>query len=168
MPFHLNDIKTFREKNRQKAKSIPLSSVELIERIHKKKPEEIILGNLEPLILVRKLGGKYALVTGWRDYWRAKQNGDENIKAVIIYTKDRSSFISTFKRRIAIEDIKVADEFLQHPPKENKLRNIERYYRRHGSFDKPIVLGKGNVLRDGYARYLVAQKLGIKEIPYIR
>ena len=168
MAFHLNDIKTFRERNRDRAITVPLSAVNLVEKIHKNIPPEKIGGTSEPLILVRKFHGQYTLVTGWRDYWRAKQNGADTIKAVVVYSRSRSDFISAFKRRIALADIKIADEFAKHPPKENKLRNIERYYRRHGVWDKPIILGKGNVLRDGYARYLVAKKLGLNEVPYIR
>lgn len=166
--YHLQDIKILRDKNASKAFEVPIESVKIVERIHRKKPEEKLSGESAPLILVRKSHDGFALVTGWRDYWRAVQNGDETIRAIHVFSRNRSEFISAYKRRIAIADIIVPDEFIKHPPKENKTRNIERYYRRNGVWDKPIILGKGNVLRDGYARYLVAKKLGLEEVPYVR
>ena len=168
MAYHFTDIKVFRDKNADKAETIPLSTVLLVEKIHKKIPQEALKGNSDPLILVRKTKGGYALVTGWRDYWRAKQSGAETIKAIRVYQRDRSEFISAFKRRIPIEEINIPSCFLEHPPSENKVRNVIRYYRRNGVFDKPIILDKGNVLRNGYARYLAAVQMGLEEVPYVR
>lgn len=168
MSYALNNITTFRNRNAAKAFDLRVCEVYLTEKIHKKNPPKFSKGKNPPLILVRKTSNGYALVTGWRDYWRAVQSGAETVKAIRVFSRNRSEFISAYKRRIAIADIIVPDEFIKHPPKENKLRNIERYYRRNGVWDKPIILGKGNVLRDGYARYLVAKKLGLEEVPYVR
>lgn len=168
MGYHFADIKVFRDKNAAKAVDIPLSAVKLVEKIHKKKPEGILAGHSEPLILVRKCRAGFALVTGWRDYWRAKQKGAETIKAIRVYQKDRHEFIGAFKRRINIDEINIPSCFVEHPPSDNKVKNVIRYYKRNGVWDKPIILGKGNILKDGYARYLAAVQMGLEEVPYIR
>lgn len=166
--YHFDDIASFRERNKSKSFLIPIDQVKLVERIHKKKPDQTFGGGSEPLILVRKTQDGWALVTGWRDYWRAVQSNAQRISAVRVYSRSRHDFIDAFKRRINVKEVIIPDCFRDNPPKANKVKNVIRYYKRNGVFDKPIILGKGNILKDGYARYCAAVTLGVTEIPYIR
>lgn len=75
-------------------------------------------------------------------------------------TKDNFDFIP-------IESIIINEEFLQTPPKREKIDGVKEYFYKHGELDKVIVVSpKGNkyILVDKYLRFVVAKELGLTEI----
>ena len=62
-------------------------------------------------------------------------------------------------------DIKIPKSFKATQPNSSKLIACANYYRKFGQLDKPITVDTNMVLVDGYVRYLVAQKMGLTEVP---
>jgi hypothetical protein len=65
--------------------------------------------------------------------------------------------------KVAMDKIIIPESFKKTNPRREKLNMIKEYLSEHGEFDKPVVLD-GCLLKDGYARYVAAKELGIKEI----
>lgn len=57
-----------------------------------------------------------------------------------------------------LNQIKISEEFKEHPPKASKMRQREAFYKFTNIFYTTIVIDKNNVLVDGYTSYLIAQK----------
>lgn len=62
-----------------------------------------------------------------------------------------------------LNDIIIPKEFIETPPKKWKLKRAEQEYLSQFEF-KGIVVDENNILVDGYTRYLVAKKYGIKNV----
>lgn len=69
-------------------------------------------------------------------------------------------------KTIKLFEITVPDKFIRSVPNEKKVLKVQRHLERYHKLDKPVVLN-GNVLIDGYIRYLVAIRNGMDEIPFV-
>lgn len=69
-------------------------------------------------------------------------------------------------KTIKLSEIIVSKAFKRTMPKEEKLNVVREYVKKNGCLDKPVVL-RGQMLVDGYVRYLVAQENGFEDVPYI-
>lgn len=67
---------------------------------------------------------------------------------------------------IALSEIIIPESFRKSKPSRQKLSKVRAYVTEHGELDKPIVLD-GQIITDGYIRYLVAAEGGFEKIPYI-
>jgi hypothetical protein len=73
-------------------------------------------------------------------------------------------------QQIALDSIKVPEEFLKTQPNKAKTQALQAQVAARGQLDEPVVIrptsdGTGYVLYDGYRRYIVAQTLGWKTVP---
>ena len=166
MPYQFQNIKDFRDANRDKAVTIEVNNIYLISKIHKKSPAEDLGEKDNLMVIVHPFKDGYALITGWRDYQIALRDGETKIKALVVNIQ-RGNFMRNFKKKAKVGSIIVPKSFKEHPPKKEKIDAAVKFYRRWGIFDKPVTL-KGNCLTDGYARLIAAQQLGVKRIPVRR
>lgn len=68
---------------------------------------------------------------------------------------------------IPLTQISIPQEFAEKPPHPEKVEYCMQIYKQNNAFDKPVILKKiseGWLLTDGYARYVAAENLGLKEI----
>lgn len=75
------------------------------------------------------------------------------------------------KRILGIEKvnkIKIPKEFIEHPPKLNKLHKRENYYVSTGKFFVPIVVNRNNELVDGYTSFFIAKLWSKKYVKVTR
>lgn len=70
-------------------------------------------------------------------------------------------------RTIKVSEIVIPEEFTNSSPNEEKVIAIRQYINQYHKLNKPIVLN-GNILVDGYIRYLVAVENQMDEIPFIK
>lgn len=70
-------------------------------------------------------------------------------------------------KTIKVSEIIVPDKFTQSIPNDEKVWKVQQYIEQYQKLDKPVVLN-GNVLVDGYIRYLVAVRNNMDEIPFIK
>lgn len=68
---------------------------------------------------------------------------------------------------IEVWKIVVPDSFTKTRPSEKKLAAVRAHVEQYAALDKPVVL-QGDLLIDGYVRYLVAKEYEMKRIPYIQ
>lgn len=68
-------------------------------------------------------------------------------------------------KTIELSSITIPASFRRCRPKECKLTTVRNFVRTHGKLDKPIVVNAGNVLADGYVRYLIAKEFGFDKVP---
>ena len=68
---------------------------------------------------------------------------------------------------IKVSDVIIPEHFGTTTPRKEKIDSVRKYYVRHGTLDKPIVINDKNILTDNYIRYLVAKENGLTEVPYI-
>ena len=137
--------------------------------------------------------GKYSLVTGAARYFAAKILDIEKIPAVITdmthdeflenrIMKHRNDNDSIDKENKAADNkkagaaaknegetllslITIPEAFARTRPRLEKIKESMDYYKKHGKFDKPVVIkGDSNLLIDGYKRYVAAKELGLKSI----
>jgi hypothetical protein len=67
---------------------------------------------------------------------------------------------------VALDQIKVPEEFLQFQPNPYKTQIVIDYVKQAGCLDEPITINRETkVLTDGYRRYIVAEKLEMKIVP---
>jgi len=67
---------------------------------------------------------------------------------------------------VALDQIKVPEEFLKYQPNPYKTQLVIDHVKQSGMLDEPIAINRETkVLTDGYRRYIVAEKLGIKTVP---
>ena len=66
-----------------------------------------------------------------------------------------------------LKSIIVPKNFLTTMPRQAKLDAITKYYKKHGTLDKPITVNKNGVLLDGYARYIVANTVKMEDVPVV-
>ena len=64
-----------------------------------------------------------------------------------------------------LANITVPAAFARTRPKPEKIAETINYYKKHGKFDKPVVIkGDSNLLVDGYKRYVAAKELGLNSV----
>lgn len=69
---------------------------------------------------------------------------------------------------VALDQIKVPEEFLKYQPNPHKTQLVIDYVKQYGILDEPVAINRETkVLTDGYRRYIVAEKLGIKTVPVV-
>jgi len=66
---------------------------------------------------------------------------------------------------ININEIIVPKSFSK--PSEKKMDAVRRHMEKHGVLDQPVVL-QGDLLVDGYVRYLVAKEYKMERIPFVQ
>lgn len=134
--------------------------------------------------------GKYILVIGASRYFAAKIMDIGKIPAVI-KNMNHEEFIKYYTEKakelkkkqaqeeatkgkktasVTIEEIEmykitVPDNFANTPPRREKVSEAVEYYKKHGKFDKPIVVkGSSYTITDGYKRYVAAKELDLTKI----
>ena len=159
MAYCFNNIKNFRSRMAAQAIPIPVRNIMLTDSVHKKSIDTEKLGTKENLVVIVRRNSRdtydtYSLITGRRDYEISKRDGVATINAIVVNIS-RPAFMSNF---------------INHPPKKEKVDRAICFYKYYGIFDSPITIkldAKGNkILKDGYARYIAAKKLGVTQIPY--
>lgn len=171
MAYCFNNIKNFRSRMAAQAISIPIRNIMLTDSVHKKSIDTEKLGTKEKLVVIVRRNSRdtYSLITGRRDYEIAKRDGVATINAIVVNIS-RPAFMSNFKKLIDVDKVYIPRDFMNHPPKKEKIDRVICFYNYYGIFDSPITIkldAKGNkILKDGYARYIAAKKLGVTQIPY--
>lgn len=129
-----------------------------------------------PIIVKQEDNLQYSLVSGYKKYCIAKALNHEQIPAIIITEsrlelKRKTDFINSDFNHVYnsynIDDIYIPLEFMASHPSKDKIKNCVKYYKKHKKFDKPIVITKAGLCIDGYIRYLIALRLGVKRVPVI-
>ena len=158
---------------------IPVKDVLLKEFIHKNgyaniakikdKLQAVGCTELTNVIIVKQeINNQYSLVTGYKAYKLALALEIPTIKAVIIDI-NREHFINTYiKQRdqiIGLDRVRVPIVFLKHTPRKEKVKAKLNFYSIHKVFDKPIIIDRFCILKDGYITYLIAKKLNLKTVP---
>ncbi len=164
---------------------IPLSKIMLTDNRHLNskvdfsenalKLQQKGINALDSVIMVRPLKDDiYALVMGFRSYKMAQVLGQSEINCIVTdmdsrkFKKllgiiDMSKPIGTDEMKL-IEEIVIPEEFKMFQPKQDKINEQREYFNMFRRFTKPIEI-KGNMLINGYIRYLVALELGLRKIP---
>jgi len=164
----INPVKDYINKHFHERTRIDISNIVLTESIHNNGIYNAnIRVNLDnTALIVRPIGkGKFSLVFGWGTYMYAKHHKTETINCLFT-DLTREEFL--YKNCVIwqpIEKITVPKRFKSFAPSEEKIQNAYDYYEKYGCFDTPIIIDKCNVLKDGYARYIAADRLGISHIP---
>lgn len=142
-------------------------------------------------VAIRPIGeGQYSLVTGAARYFAAKILDIEKIPAVITdmshdefienrftqfgntgknikktSSNKKSKTTSRVEGVTSLESITIPEAFTRTTPSPAKIKETIDYYKKHGEFDKPVVIrGDTNLLIDGYKRYVAAKELGLESI----
>lgn len=68
------------------------------------------------------------------------------------------------RRIVSIEDIRVSSAFIDTPPKRHKIDNFKQEYLQNGAVEKCIQVDSNMRMVNGYAKYLAARELNIKEV----
>lgn len=76
--------------------------------------------------------------------------------------------IKVKRQRLPLEEIKISRRFSGTRAAPKKVHDAYSYYTAQGKFDRDIVIDRDGVLTDGYAAYLVAKMLDVKELPVLR
>lgn len=133
-----------------------------------------------PLIIRPLDNGRYALVMGIIRYAIARLLNIGEVPAIIkniyhyelvqamgIHDKnyDRIKTPNGTQTLISIENITIPKEFLKHYVRKEKLNQEIKYFKEYGYLSEPVKVNNDNVLVDGYSRYIVAGKLGLKKVP---
>ncbi|MGM0878870.1 MAG: hypothetical protein ACQEWV_30435 [Bacillota bacterium] len=67
---------------------------------------------------------------------------------------------------ILLDQIVVTDGFLNSNPSVEKIQQVMNHVKRTGYLDEPITIKRETkILKDGYTRYIAAQKMGIELVP---
>lgn len=159
----------FRETNKDRAVTLPLSIINLTETCHKKalkKNSKVSKLSSEPMCIVREnKTGTYDLVIGYRDYITAKNSGAEEVKAIIVPDISRRAFIKSLENTFEIWN--TADI---HEPKNwtypniEKIRACQQMYENTGTFGKPIIISPNGTILDGYAAVCAARLIGVEKL----
>ena len=83
-----------------------------------------------------------------------------------VFTIDnRYNFVRKNLKTYHIGKIKIPEEFVNHPPRPEKIQQKIDYYNENGQFRRNLLIDKTGMLYDGYATYLAAKQLGLKQVP---
>ena len=159
-------LKEYIENHKEEIITIPMENITLTSQIHSRGKITIINRPSEDLVIVvRQISDKYyTLVVGWNIYMNAKERGLENIKCIV--TKDtRGGFLRKNLENYNIGKIKIPTEFVNHPPRPEKVQQKIDYYNENGKFRRKLRIDRTGMLQDGYATYLAAQQLGLTQVP---
>jgi len=127
--------------------------------------------------VVKKKDDKYVLIANWYAYTYFRYLNLLNTKITcIVIDEDRDTFFNNLEKlsyhrlltTINIDEIIIPDSFNYHLPKDSKINSIINYYNKNKKFDRLIKVNSNNVIIDGFARYLAAKKLGLKNIDVVR
>lgn len=159
-------LKEYIESHKEEIVTIPMENITLTEKIHnygKFTPTDKSSDDL--IIAVRQIEqNKYSLVIGWAEYMEARNRGMENIKCVVT-NDNRNSFVRKNLKTYHIGKIKIPNEFVNHPPRPEKVQQKIDYYNEYGQFKRKLRIDRTGMLYDGYATYLAAQQLGLTQVP---
>ena len=159
-------LKEYIENHKEEIITIPMKNIILTEKIHnhgKFTPTDKLSEDL--IIAVRPIEqDKYSLVLGWSEYMEARNRVMESIKCVVT-TDNRYNFVRKNLKTYHIEKIKIPEEFVNHPPRPEKVQQKIDYYNENGQFKRKLRIDKTGTLYDGYATYLAAKQLGLKQVP---
>lgn len=170
---------------------IPFNCIKITEDIHKDGSFDKTRFNKYTHILpivVRQLDDTtYGLIANWSAYKYYESCNAPNKKVKCILVQDnRDNFFEAINAmdipenfiskknikvnviEIRLNKIKILNDFKKTPPKEYKIQDAIQNYKIKGKFDKPITINKDKVLIDGYARYLAAVSLGLKQVEVIQ
>ncbi|ADQ42071.1 RNA chaperone Hfq (plasmid) [Caldicellulosiruptor acetigenus I77R1B] len=68
-------------------------------------------------------------------------------------------------RKVKLEDIKISQALLNTPPRREKVEKFKQQYLQTGRFEKYIKVKENTMmLVDGYAKYVAAKELNLKEV----
>ena len=127
--------------------------------------------------VVKKKDDKYVLIANWYAYTYFRYLNLLNTKITcIVIDEDRDTFFNNLEKlsyhklltTINIDKIIIPNSFNHHLPKDSKINSIINYYNKNKKFDRLIKVNSNNVIIDGFARYLAAKKLGLKNIDVIK
>ena len=159
-------LKEYIENHKEEIITIPMENITLTEKIHnhgKFTPTDKQSDDL--IIAVRQIEqNKYSLVIGWAEYMEARNRAMENIKCVVT-TDNRYNFVRKNLKTYHIGKIKIPEEFVNHPPRPEKIQQKIDYYNEYGQFRRKLRIDRTGMLYDGYATYLAAKQLGLKQVP---
>ena len=159
-------LKEFIENYKGKFTVLPMDNITLTYKVHNKgtviptdKPSDDLT------IVVKKLPkGNYTLIVGWNDYMIARERGVESIKCVV--TEDISAnFIRKNVKNISVDRIRIPKHFCCSNVNPEKIEQRINDYQRNGKFNTEICIRTDRTLFDGYATYLAAKQLGLKQVP---
>jgi hypothetical protein len=69
---------------------------------------------------------------------------------------------------ISIDQIIVAEEFLNSHPSVEKTQKVINHVKRTGCLDEPIMINRDTkILTDGYRRYIVAKNVRMNLVPIV-
>ncbi|MEQ8189937.1 MAG: ParB N-terminal domain-containing protein [Candidatus Eremiobacterota bacterium] len=91
----------------------------------------------------------------------------EPVKEEIIKKKETTVKIeiNQIPENFPLSKIIISEQFLNTPPRREKVNEAIDFYNKNNKFDKPVVVKKKNLtLVDGYKRYVAAKELGLSEI----
>ena len=159
-------LKEYIENHKEEIIIIPMENITLTEKIHnhgKFTPTNKSSENL--IIAVKPLDeNNYSLVVGWAEYMEARSRGMENIKCVVT-NDNRYNFVRKNLKTYNIGKIKIPEEFANHPPRPEKVQQRIDYYNEYGQFKRKLRIDRTGMLYDGYATYLAAKLIGLKQVP---
>lgn len=120
------------------------------------------------------------IIIGSQKYFYKFRDKDSILSQIASYIKDHGQIINpktiattAFEKTkdlfdvIPIDSIIINEEFLQTPPKREKIDGVKEYFYKYGELDKVIVVrsdGDKYILVDKYLRFVVAKELGLTEV----
>lgn len=159
-------LKEYIESHKEEIVTIPMENIVLTSKIHSRGTPTLTDRPSEDLVIVvRQLPeGNYTLVVGWNAYMNAKERDLENIKCIV--TKDkRGRFLRRNIKTFSIGKIKIQECYETTNTKPEKIQQRVEYYQQNGEFNTVVHIRPDGMLIDGYATYLAAKQLGLKQVP---
>lgn len=170
---------------------VPFKCIKITETIHTDgnfdKSKFNTYTHILPLVVRQLDDSTYSLVANWLayKYYESCNITNKKVKCILINdNRDRffefiegldvpETFMPKKKVKVNIITIKlnkisIPDAFKNTPPKDYKIQEAIKTFKINGKFDKRVVINKEKLLIDGYARYLAAVSLGLKEIEVIQ
>ncbi|WP_294185082.1 AAA domain-containing protein [uncultured Clostridium sp.] len=68
------------------------------------------------------------------------------------------------RKCVNLQDIRISEDFLKTPPKKTKVENFKQEYLKYGKLSNCVKIDLNMVLVDGFAKYVAAKELNMKEI----
>lgn len=160
-------LQEYINKHRNKVVEIPTERIYITEKVH-------MNGIFTPcpnrhtdnlVIIVRKIvDDNYALVSGWRNFKEIQRRSLQVAKCIVV-NENYQSFQNHLRDYMDINDIVIQNEWKKYSPREQKIQQRLDFYRNNGYLRDVVIVTKYNVLIDGYATYILAQRLGLKKVP---
>ena len=105
---------------------------------------------------------------------KIEEKTDAQVKPVPAIIEETKKIVEPVKEEpkklqeenLSLDKIIISEEFLKTSPRREKITETIDYYKKHGKFDKPVIVKeKTMMLVDGYKRYVAAKELDLNEIP---